>query len=353
MNSSSSSSSSSSHSSPPLPNAAAVVNPTVALQDFCVAKRKLMKIEEEYDTKRKPLADQLKDIKTRIKDYMKQYKMECLPVGEIVSDPDTNKKKGNGEMYFRFKKQSTIGELKLDKIKQAIASISAQDLKEHHERLEEKRNQSTSSKKKKAKTGASLEPFTLLDIWQSVLYHKFRQFHSKTHETVKLEKSAPRGVDVSTLQAPPAVQQLAKDWHALNSRIKTLATRKEEQSQVHQATIEAKETTVHQVIEQNHPMTKAKEIVMDYKGTATPFVIKCKEKEEKVEVRIKAFQPYVQKTLERVIPNEVPVDYHQACTEGIKQQITTLLVKYFEGYQKDKKKPIQYVSLDKVRQKVG
>jgi hypothetical protein len=303
---------------------------------------------------------------------MDRNKVSCI--GAMLTQP------GDSTPTLRYlRKKTTLGVLSIENIAKAINAVTVEDLKKHYVILKEKlAKASAASRKRKrggnnAKTtasattsgasssggnsdepGISLVPLpnvsqtkvSVLDVWAAVSETKIREAHQRPVETLTLDSSAERGN--AGANAPPDVIPLMQEWLSLSTQLNAMSRDKAAHAKVQQQIIEAKQTSVAQYLQQNRPLDKCQEVMLDHRGESRAYVLRQKESTKQKPVRITVFRPYIRQSLEKVIPSHALDVQSLESTLRIKQDLIRLLTVHFNTVLNQQKDTKTYVALDRV-----
>ena len=156
--------------------------------------------------------------------------------------------------------------------------------------------------------------------------------------------------------APANVTEWATEWLDLKVEVDDMAANKKDEAKRLETAMASEEKKVMHFLETTNPVEKRREVSLIVHGVPISYMLsKEEEKVEKIAVRIKAFTPYMQTSLQAVAqshPREM-MDFSAACTDSIKAELIVRLQRQFAQCQADKGKETQearqYVSMNKVR----
>lgn len=321
---------------------------------FCVAKTRLMHLEEDYSRKRKPKAERVDEIRTTLRNYLDEHKLSCLAVDVTTFDEETGKPV-SCRRYLRISTPSTIGVLNPEGIEQAVNKVTPEDLRAQYNLLRDKAAKQANKKRKKdadasASTAASSD-ITMLDVWDAILAVKIREQHLRKTTQFRLDVSGERGVE--SMVAPSLITALVQEWVNLNAELSQLASKKQEDEAKLESVITKQEQSVIQHLERHHSASKCQqEVMLNYKNESQPYMLRKKESKPVVKVRITAFKPYIRTSLQQTLRqhSQSMANFHTACSDAIKADLVRHLKHNFAEYQRTASESAKttYASLDKV-----
>jgi hypothetical protein len=323
-----------------------------------------MRIEEDYAKKRKPLTDRIDEIRTHLRNYMDEHKITCLAVDVIDVDLES-KNSIPVRRFLKRKQSSTIGTLNLEGIERAIQKITPDDLRDEYKNLKEKQEKERIKQQRKRKSTVDekeeiIEEKTLamLDVWNSVIVKKVREEHLRKTDSLELdvatERTAKR-VSTETMLAPREICVLVQEWMDKRKTVSQNLHDKKTATAEPQQTVKQQESVVAEYLERTHPVDKCQEVILNYKQESRPYMLRQKQSRSTIPVRIKAFKPYINTSVEQVMrvhASEMD-NFISACSSTIKAELVEILRHQYSKHQQDHQPSSTYVALDKVHTRVS
>ena len=307
-----------------------------AISSYCVAKTRLMHIEDDYCKKRKPLSDRLDEIKSHIRTYMETNNVPSLLV--TWNDVNTPIRR-----FLRLKHTSTIGPLNLVGIEQAVLSIESKDLREQYDLLRKKPKRKRNADDVESKAAAVV---SIGDVWDAVVAQKIREKHLRESNCLQMTFVEHKNSDPQL--ASPGICKLASEWYNIDKVLDTLMEQNSKDCKIESNVIAEQEPLVVQYLHQTHPEEKSKEVILRYKEESRPFMIKSKESCKLCPVRITKFKPIIHTSVSNMITSHRVVDFSPETVEQVKHELAQILKEKYAQFQEENKQVKTYVSLDKV-----
>lgn len=299
-----------------------------AIISYCRLKRSLDAIDQQFAPEKKAMVTEKKIYVERLKTFMNDRKLSCVPVQ--IQDSSHPDQKITG--YLKYRVGFSLSPFQDNTLRDSVQSITENDLKCARNRLIED----------------SVEPPTVSRVWKEAIEDRLRTLLSKENVTFSLSMAKPKKKAIQEIRVPPEIQEYAQTLYDLQTamahqskQVKKLKEQKGSEYPVH-------EDIIIDFMHKFEPSKRSQRIRMGNQASRqkeTRF-LRLKERRRLKPIRFKAIKPVIADVVEDVTSSFPDVDEKNA---AFREALISALETQYSQLKEDSLQIFEELTLDRGR----